>query len=70
MVRNGPVVTHSLCSHGFHRTLTRPGQGEGRHFHGIISHVLSPMPSNLPLGELVSRSERERNNDNSKELAK
>lgn len=70
MVRNGPVVTHSLCFHGFHGTLTRLGQGEGRRFHGVISHVLSLMPSNLRLGELVSRSERERNNDNSKELAK
>ena len=70
MVRNGPVVTHSLCFHGFHGTLTRLGQGEGRRFHGVISHVLSLMPSNLRLGELVSRSERERNNDKSKELAK
>ena len=58
MVRNGPVVTHSLCFHGFHGTLTRLGQGEGRRFHGVISHVLSLMPSNLRLGELVSRSER------------
>lgn len=66
MLRSGPGVTHSLCCRGFHRALTR----RGSLFPGIISHVLSLMPSNPPLGELVSRSERERNNDGSKELAK
>lgn len=47
----------ALDSHGFYKSLIKFGQGkiQGK---VIISHVLPLLFSNLPLGELVSNSER------------
>ena len=69
MMRNGPTVRHGLCSHGFYRQhyldLNKVKFKGKQHF-----HVLLLLSANLPLKELMSTSERDRNSDNPTKLAK